>query len=82
MIYWGWMDHEVRLRAELAHIPIRKVYSVSVYHFLHHHPRMRRERKINERVFPPEMIFPTEVPANDEHWGLANESLEEVQVGI
>jgi len=78
MIYWGWMDHEVRLRAELARIPIRKVYSVSVYHFLHPHPRMRRARKINERVFPAEMIFPTEVAANDEHWGLANERLDDV----
>jgi hypothetical protein len=78
MIYWGWMDHEVRLRAQLAGIPIKKVYEVSVYHFLHHHPRMRRARKINEQVFPPEMIFPTAVAANDAHWGLANEPLEEV----
>lgn len=77
MIYWGWMDHEVRLRAQLAGIPIRKVYQVSVYHFLHHHPRMRRARKINERVFPPEMIFPTAVEANDEHWGLANERIDD-----
>jgi hypothetical protein len=53
---------------------------VSVYHFLHHHPRMRRARKINEQVFPPEMIFPTAVEANDEHWGLANEPIEEVGV--
>jgi hypothetical protein len=82
MIYWGWMDHEVRLRAQLAGIPIKKVYEVSVYHFLHHHPRMRRARKINEKVFPPEMIFPTAVAANDEHWGLANESLEEVGVSV
>lgn len=80
MIYWGWMDHEVRLRAQLAGIPIRKVYSVSVYHFLHVHPRMRRARKINERVFPPDMIFPTTVAANDEQWGLANELLEDVSV--
>jgi hypothetical protein len=76
MIYWGWMDHEVRLRAELAGIPIRKVYSVSVYHFLHPHPRMRKARKINERVFPPEMIFPKEVAANDEHWGMGNVRLD------
>jgi hypothetical protein len=28
-------------------------------------------------VFPPEMIFPTAVAANDEHWGLANERIDD-----
>jgi glycosyltransferase involved in cell wall biosynthesis len=78
MIYWGWMDHEVRLRAQIAGIPIRKVYQVSVYHFLHPHPKMRKAGKINERVFPSDMIFPTAVAANDEHWGLAGEQIEDV----
>jgi len=78
MIYWGWMDHEVRVRAELAGIPIKAIYEVSVYHLRHGHPKMRRAGKINERVFPAEMIFPKTVAANDEHWGLANEPVEDV----
>jgi hypothetical protein len=78
LIYYGWMDHEARVRAQLGGFRAQAVYEASVYHFRHPRNAMRKSGKVNERVFPPEMLHYTDAAANDEHWGLANEPLEEV----
>jgi hypothetical protein len=75
MIYYGWMDHEARVRAQLGGFRVRAVYETSVYHFTHPKSQMRQAGRINERVFPPEMLHYTAAAANDEHWGLGNEVL-------
>jgi hypothetical protein len=78
LIYYGWMDHEARVRAQVGGFQVQAVYEASVYHFRHSKSAMRRAGKVNERVFPPEMLHYTDVAANDAHWGLANEPIEDV----
>lgn len=75
LIYYGWMDHEARVRAQLGEFRVKTVYDVSVYHFRHPKSAMRQSGKVNERVFPEEMFHYTAAAANDANWGLGNEVL-------
>ena len=75
LIYYGWMEHELRVRAKLASVPAAMIYKTSVYHFMHPRSRMRQEGRINERIFSPEVLHPVNVTVNDENWGLWNEAI-------
>jgi Glycosyl transferase family 2 len=73
LIYYGWMEHESRVRARLAGYRAEAVYDATVYHLRHPRSRMRREGRVNERVFPPGWLHPTTATVNGEDWGLRDE---------
>lgn len=73
LLYWGWMERELRERAAMLGYRPEAVTKVCAYHFRHRRPAMRLQGRINERVLPASVIHPSGPVVNGTDWGLANE---------